>query len=235
MDIIGDMLAAAGDLTFWALVVIGVLIGLMVGVLPGLTFVMGVLLILPFTYSMTAGQALVLMVAVYVAGTYGGAFTAILMNIPGEPNDVALLRDGHTMTRRGRGAEALGWAALAALVGGIVALAGAGLPLGAVRVVRAEVRLGGVLRGRAARPHERPRAVREVRHEVVRPRCSAGSSSPPSGSTTSTAPSATTSAPTSCATASTTWRSSSGSTRSPRSSRASASASGAASRSSRAR
>ena len=47
--------------------------GLIVGVLPGLTFVMGVLLILPFTYSMTAGQALVLMVAVYVAGTYGGA------------------------------------------------------------------------------------------------------------------------------------------------------------------
>jgi putative tricarboxylic transport membrane protein len=120
VDVLGDMLSAAGDLTFWALIVIGVIVGLLVGVLPGLTFVMGVLLILPFTYSMTAGQALVLMIAVYVAGTYGGVLTAILMNIPGEPNDVALLRDGHTMMRRGRGAEALGWAALAALAGGLV-------------------------------------------------------------------------------------------------------------------
>lgn len=117
---IGDMLQYLGDPVFFGLVVLGVLIGLLVGVLPGLTFVMGVLLILPFTYSMDAGQALVLMIAVYVAGTYGGVLTAILMNIPGEPNDVALLRDGHTMMRQGRGAEALGWAALAALTGGVV-------------------------------------------------------------------------------------------------------------------
>jgi putative tricarboxylic transport membrane protein len=117
---IADMLQAVGDPIFFGLVVLGVFIGLLVGVLPGLTFVMGVLLILPFTYSMDAGQALVLMIAVYVAGTYGGVLTAILMNIPGEPNDVALLRDGHTMMRQGRGAEALGWAALAALTGGVV-------------------------------------------------------------------------------------------------------------------
>src|SRR5687768_14444058 len=91
-------------IVFWILVVGGVFIGLLVGVLPGLTFVMGVLLILPFTYSMEPAQALVMMVAVYVAGTYGGALTAILLNIPGEPNDVPLTRDGHTMARRGRAA-----------------------------------------------------------------------------------------------------------------------------------
>src|SRR3712207_6662241 len=103
-----------------ALVVIGVLLGLLVGVLPGLTFVMGVLLLVPFTYSMDTGSALTLMLALYVAGTYGGALTAILLNIPGEPNNVPLLWDGHGMARRGRAAEALGWAALAALVGGLV-------------------------------------------------------------------------------------------------------------------
>lgn len=119
MELLGGMLEAAADPVFWLLVFGGVLIGLLVGVLPGLTFVMGVLLILPFTYSMEAGPALVLMVAIYIAGTYGGVLTAILLNIPGEPNDVALLRDGHTMMRRGRGAEALGWAALAALTGGV--------------------------------------------------------------------------------------------------------------------
>jgi putative tricarboxylic transport membrane protein len=122
VDVIGDMAQALidGGIVFWALVVLGVFIGLAVGVLPGLTFVMGVLLILPFTYSMDPGQALVLMIAVYVAGTYGGALTAILLNIPGEPNDVPLTRDGHLMARRGRAAEALGWAALAALFGGLV-------------------------------------------------------------------------------------------------------------------
>jgi putative tricarboxylic transport membrane protein len=122
MDIVGDMIAAVGDggITFLLLIVLGVFVGLAVGVLPGLTFVMGILLILPFTYSMEPGQALVMMIAVYLAGTYGGALTAVLFNIPGEPNDVVLTRDGHTMARRGRAAEALGWAALAAFFGGLI-------------------------------------------------------------------------------------------------------------------
>ena len=102
------------------LVVVGVLLGLLVGVLPGLTFVMGVLLLVPFTYSMETGPALILMLALYVAGTYGGALTSILLNIPGEPNNVPLLWDGYGMTRSGRAAEALGWAALAAFAGGLV-------------------------------------------------------------------------------------------------------------------
>ncbi len=102
------------------LVVVGVLLGLLVGVLPGLTFVMGVLLLVPFTYSMETGPALILMLALYVAGTYGGALTSILLNIPGEPNNVPLLWDGYGMTRRGRAAEALGWAALGALGCGLV-------------------------------------------------------------------------------------------------------------------
>ncbi len=122
MGIIGDMFQAAlnGGVLFYLLLVLGVFVGFMVGVLPGLTFVMGVLLILPFTYSMEPGQALVMMIAVYLAGTYGGALTAVLFNIPGEPNDVPLTRDGYGMAKRGRAAEALGWAAVAAFLGGIV-------------------------------------------------------------------------------------------------------------------
>jgi len=111
---------ASGGFVFLGLILLGVFVGMLVGVLPGLTFVIGVLLILPFTYAMEASQALVLMIAVYVAGTYGGVLTSILLNIPGEPNDVPLTKDGYTMSRQGRAAEALGWAALAALVGGIV-------------------------------------------------------------------------------------------------------------------
>ena len=122
MDTITGMLGAVvdGGLVFWGLILLGVFVGMLVGVLPGLTFVIGVLLILPFTYAMDASQALVLMIAVYIAGTYGGVLTSILLNIPGEPNDVPLTKDGYTMARRGKAAEALGWAALAALTGGIV-------------------------------------------------------------------------------------------------------------------
>jgi putative tricarboxylic transport membrane protein len=55
----------------------------------------------------------------YVSGTYGGAFTAILFRIPGEPIDVPMLWDGYTMARNGKPGKALGWTLLAALIGGL--------------------------------------------------------------------------------------------------------------------
>lgn len=99
---------------------IGLVLGMLVAVLPGLTLVMGVVLALPFTYKMGVGPALILLTAMYVAGTYGGAITAILFRIPGEPMDVPLLWDGYEMTRKGLAALALGWALMAALVSGLV-------------------------------------------------------------------------------------------------------------------
>jgi putative tricarboxylic transport membrane protein len=90
--------------------VIGLVLGMLVAVLPGLTLVMGVVLALPFTYKMGVGPALILLTAMYVAGTYGGAITAILFRIPGEPMDVPLLWDGYAMARQGMAALALGWA-----------------------------------------------------------------------------------------------------------------------------
>ena len=62
---------------------IGLVLGLLVAVLPGLTLVMGVVLALPFTYKMGIAPAVILLTAMYVTGTYGGAFTAILFRIPG--------------------------------------------------------------------------------------------------------------------------------------------------------
>lgn len=99
---------------------IGLVLGMLVAVLPGLTLVMGVVLALPFTYKMGVGPALILLTAMYVAGTYGGAITAILFRIPGEPMDVPLLWDGYEMTRKGLAAAALGWALMAALLSGLV-------------------------------------------------------------------------------------------------------------------
>jgi putative tricarboxylic transport membrane protein len=101
-----------------AMLVIGIVIGLLIGVLPGLTLVMGVALALPFTYKMDVTASIVLLTAMYVSGTYGGAFTAILFRIPGEPIDVPMLWDGYTMGRRGQPAKALGWTLVAAFAGG---------------------------------------------------------------------------------------------------------------------
>jgi len=100
---------------------IGLLLGLLVAVLPGLTLVMGVVLALPFTYSMDITAAIILLTAMYVAGTYAGAWTSILFHVPGEPIDVPMLWDGYAMARKGEAAKALGWTLVSALVGGLAA------------------------------------------------------------------------------------------------------------------
>jgi putative tricarboxylic transport membrane protein len=102
-----------------AALVIGLVLGLLVAVLPGLTLVMGVVLALPFTYGLGITPAVVLLTAMYVSGTYGGAFTAILFRIPGEPIDVPLLWDGYKMAQQGDAAKSLGYTLFAALIGGL--------------------------------------------------------------------------------------------------------------------
>jgi len=103
-----------------AVLAIGLVLGLLVAVLPGLTLVMGVVLALPFTYAMDVTPAIILLTAMYVTGTYGGALTAILFRVPGEPIDVPLLWDGYAMAKNGLPAKALGWTLAAAFVGGMV-------------------------------------------------------------------------------------------------------------------
>jgi putative tricarboxylic transport membrane protein len=102
---------------------IGLLIGMAVSIMPGLGLVMGIVLTLPFTYSMEIESSIILLTAIYIAGTYGGCFTAILYKIPGEPSDVPLLWDGYNMGLKGQAAKALGWALVAALIGGLTSSA----------------------------------------------------------------------------------------------------------------
>jgi putative tricarboxylic transport membrane protein len=104
---------------------VGLFVGMIVAVLPGLTLVMGVVLALPFTYGMSITPAIILLAAMYISGTYGGAFTAILFRIPGEPLDVPLLWDGYAMAHKGQPAKALGWTLFAALTGGLVSIVAA--------------------------------------------------------------------------------------------------------------
>ncbi len=102
------------------MLMVGIIVGMLVSIMPGLGFVMGVILALPFTYKMPIEPAIILLTAIYFSGTYGGCFTTILYRIPGEPNDVPLLWDGYKMGQREGVAKPLGWALVAALIGGLV-------------------------------------------------------------------------------------------------------------------
>jgi putative tricarboxylic transport membrane protein len=117
----GGFASCFAPINFIALVV-GLIAGMLVAVLPGLTAVMGLVLALPFTYGMPIAPSIVLLTAMYMSGTYGGAFTSILFRIPGEPLDVPLLWDGYAMAHKGQPAMALGWTLVAALFGGLFSI-----------------------------------------------------------------------------------------------------------------
>src|SRR4051812_29268981 len=103
------------------LMIAGVLLGVVVGVLPGLGAPNGVSLMLPLTFTMDPVSAIILLTSLYWGALFGGSTTSILFNIPGEPSSVATTFDGHPMARQGRATEALATAFLAA---GFGALAG---------------------------------------------------------------------------------------------------------------
>jgi len=104
-----------------ALMFAGVLLGILVGVLPGLGAPNGVSLMLPLTFSMDPVSAIILLTSLYWGALFGGSTTSILFNIPGEPSSVATTFDGHPMAKQGRATEALSFAFLSA---GIGAMAG---------------------------------------------------------------------------------------------------------------
>ena len=105
-----------------ALIFLGVLIGVTIGALPGLSSTMAVALLLPFTIGLEPALAIAMMAALYCAGTFGGSITAILINTPGAPPAVATALDGYPMAQRGEAGRALGMAAVASVIGGIFSL-----------------------------------------------------------------------------------------------------------------
>jgi putative tricarboxylic transport membrane protein len=104
------------------LIFVSVVIGVLVGALPGLSSLMAVALLLPFTIGMDPIPAIAMMAALYCAGTFGGSITAILINTPGAPPAVATALDGYPLAQRGEAGRALGIAAFSSVVGGILSL-----------------------------------------------------------------------------------------------------------------
>ncbi|EYR82582.1 MULTISPECIES: tripartite tricarboxylate transporter permease [unclassified Shinella] len=103
------------------LMMLGVTLGILVGVLPGLGAPNGVSLLLPLTFSMDPISAIILLSCMYWGALFGGSTTSILFNIPGEPSSVATTFDGYPMAKKGEASRAL---TLAFVSAGLGALAG---------------------------------------------------------------------------------------------------------------
>jgi len=97
----------------------GLLLGIIVGILPGLGGANGCAILIPVTFVMPPTAAVILLTSLYWGALYGGAITSILFNIPGEPWAVAVMFDGYPMAKRGDGGKALTASFLAHFVGGI--------------------------------------------------------------------------------------------------------------------
>lgn len=98
---------------------LGVTIGVFIGMLPGLTSTMGVALLIPVTFSFPPAVGLALLGGIYLASTFSGSISAILLNIPGTPSAVATCQDGYPMTRNGKAGRAVGLSVFASCIGGI--------------------------------------------------------------------------------------------------------------------
>ncbi|MCA9263204.1 MAG: tripartite tricarboxylate transporter permease [Planctomycetales bacterium] len=98
----------------------GVIFGILVGAMPGLSPAMGVALLVPFTYGMPAELAIILLVSVYLAADYGGSITAVTINAPGTPSAAATALDGYQLTLQGKPGYGLGVSLVASTVGGLI-------------------------------------------------------------------------------------------------------------------
>lgn len=100
---------------------IGVFLGTLIGVLPGLGPIATIAMLLPITFGLDATAALIMLSGIYYGAQYGGSTTAILVNLPGESSSVVTALDGYQMARKGRAGVALATAAIGSFVAGTIA------------------------------------------------------------------------------------------------------------------
>lgn len=103
---------------------IGVLLGTLVGVLPGIGPLGAIALLLPFSISMDVTSSLILFAGIYYGTMFGGSTTSILLNVPGESSSVVTCIDGYAMARKGRAGAALAVAAIGSFIAGTLGVLG---------------------------------------------------------------------------------------------------------------
>lgn len=118
-----DAILSSLDVTYFLLVALGTVIGILFGAIPGMTATMAVAVCLPMTYALDLNHGLALLLGLYVGGISGGLVPAILINIPGTPSSITTTFDGYPMTRNGEPEKALKVGIAASLFGGLFSAA----------------------------------------------------------------------------------------------------------------
>ncbi|MBS5048640.1 MAG: tripartite tricarboxylate transporter permease [Desulfovibrionaceae bacterium] len=118
------VLAVAGDPLMWGLVLLGCVLGMVVGVLPGFGPPAAMALLFPLVYVLEPLPGITLLAGIFYGAKYGGAVTSILLGVPGEADAVATLFEGHPLAQAGRAKQALAAATLASFTGGMAATLG---------------------------------------------------------------------------------------------------------------
>jgi putative tricarboxylic transport membrane protein len=104
------------------LIFVGVVFGIIVGAIPGMTATMAIALLIPLTFGIHPIDGMALMMGTYVGGITGGLISATLINIPGTPSSIATTFDAYPLTQKGQGGKALGTGITASFIGGIFSL-----------------------------------------------------------------------------------------------------------------
>ena len=126
LSYLGNALAALAGPWQVAYALGATLVGIVIGLLPGLSATLGVALFTTLTVKMAPNDAILVLICVYVGAIYGGSRTAILLNIPGTAANAAACLDGHMLARQGQAGRAMGIATTGSVAGslfGVVALA----------------------------------------------------------------------------------------------------------------
>ena len=119
---------------------VGVLVGMVVGVLPGLGASATIALLLPLTFALGPEASIIMLAGIYYGSIYGGTITAILLQLPGEANSAVTVIDGYPLGQQGRAGPAMGLAAIGSFIGGTVSIVG--LTLFAPLLARVAVTFG---------------------------------------------------------------------------------------------
>jgi putative tricarboxylic transport membrane protein len=101
---------------------IGVFLGTLIGVLPGIGALAAISLLLPVTYHMDAASSIVMLAGVYYGAEYGGSTASILLNLPGTASNAVTCLDGHPMAKQGRAGVALFTTTIASFIGGVIGI-----------------------------------------------------------------------------------------------------------------
>lgn len=104
--------------------VFGILVGTLIGVLPGIDTISTIALLLPFSYGMDGTAALIMFAGIYYGSKFGGSTTSILMNVPGEAASMVTCLDGYPMAQRGRAGAALAVSAIGSFIAGTIGILG---------------------------------------------------------------------------------------------------------------